>query len=153
MPVEMRLPLARNLEGEPLEFDVLLLAGARQLMVLVVLVNQILHNRESLPGRRSEFASDENHDQALPNGEIVVMVVDDGGDAAVGIDLQVFRSLVFLLAEIEVHRFVRQPKFFKNYGDFPENRIELRWWECIEGKEACHPLGPEPWVYRVNCFP
>lgn len=54
------------------------------------------------------------------------MVVDDGGDATVRVELQVFWALVFFLAEIEVHRFVRQPKFFKDYGDFPANQIGLR---------------------------
>ena len=67
-----------------------------------------------------------DHDGDLPNDEIVVVMVDDGGDAAVGIDLQVFRTLVFLLAEIEVHGFVRQPEFFKNDGGFPEDQVELR---------------------------
>ena len=71
-------------------------------------------------------ASYDGLNQDLPNDEIVVMMVDDSGNAAVGIDLQVFRSLVFLLAEIEVHRFICQPKFFKYYGDFPKNRIEFR---------------------------
>ena len=97
---------------------------------------------------------DEDYSQDLPNGKIVVVVVDDGGDAAVWIDLQVFRSLVFLLAVFEVHRFIRQPKFFKYYGDFPENRFGFRW-PLIrqEERESYHPLGPLGKVYRVNCFP
>ena len=65
----------------------------------------------------------DRHEEDLPNDEVVVMVVDDGGDAAVGVDLQVIWSLVFALAEIEVDRFVRQPELFENDGDFPENRI------------------------------
>jgi len=50
------------------------------------------------------------------------MVIDDGGDAAVGVDLQKFWSLLLFLAEIEIYRLVRQPEFFKNDGDFPKNR-------------------------------
>lgn len=45
----------------------------------------------------------------LPNDEIVVVVINNGGDAAVGVDLQIFRSFLFFFAKIEVHRFVRQP--------------------------------------------
>jgi hypothetical protein len=48
--VEANVPLTRNLEGEPLELHVLTRAGARQLMILVVLVDQVLQDRESLPG-------------------------------------------------------------------------------------------------------
>lgn len=64
-------------------------------------------------------ASGDNHSQILPNDEIIVVVVNDGGDPAIGVDLQVFRSLVLLLEEIKVHRLARQPKFFKNHDDFP----------------------------------
>lgn len=51
------------------------------------------------------------------------MVVDDGGYATVGVQLQVFWTLVFLRAEIEVDRFVRQPEFFEDDGSFPEIRF------------------------------
>ena len=47
---ETHVPLARNLEGEPLEFDVLVRAGAGYLMVFVVLVDQVFQDREGLPG-------------------------------------------------------------------------------------------------------
>ena len=46
-------PLTRGLEREPLQLDVLVLTGARQLVVLVVLVDQILQDRQTLPGFRS----------------------------------------------------------------------------------------------------
>ena len=42
-------PLTGDLKGEPLEFDVLVLAGAREFVVLVVLIDQVLQDRESLP--------------------------------------------------------------------------------------------------------
>ena len=54
------------------------------------------------------------------------MVVDDGGYATVGVDLQKFWTLLLFLAEIEVHRLVRQSEFFKNDGDLPKNRIGFR---------------------------
>ena len=83
--------------------------------------------RVSLDVDRSSASGDDHHNQNIPNGEIVVMVVDDGGDPTVGFDLQLLRSLVFLLVKIEVHGLVRQPKFFKNHGDFPVNQIGFRW--------------------------
>lgn len=52
-------------------------------------------------------ASGDDRSRHLPNDEIVVMMVDNGGDATIGIDLQEFRSLLLLLLEIEVDRFVR----------------------------------------------
>ena len=59
------------------------------------------------------------HSEDLPNGEVVVSVVDKGGDAAIGVDLQVLWGLVLALAEIEVHGLVCQPKLFENNDDFP----------------------------------
>ena len=50
--------------------------------------------------------SGHDHVQDIPNGEVVVMVVDDGGNATVGVELYVLRALVFCLAEIEVHGFI-----------------------------------------------
>jgi hypothetical protein len=62
----------------------------------------------------------------LPNDDVVVMVVDDGGDATVGVDLQVIWSLVLGLAEVEVDRLVCQPEFFEDDGGFPENRVSFQ---------------------------
>jgi hypothetical protein len=70
-----------------------------------------------------QSVGDGGHSEDLPNGEVVVSVVNDGGDAAVGVDLQILWTLVLLLAEIEVHGLVRQPEFFKDDGDFPRGRI------------------------------
>ena len=90
----------------------------------------------------------------LPDGEVVVMVVDDGWDATVGVDLQVFWTLLLFLAEIEVHGLVRQPELLKNDGDFPKSRIgrqvPVNWGEA---GTTYQPLGPPLWVYKVNCFP
>lgn len=41
--------MTRNLEGEPLQLSVLFLARGRQLVALVVLVDQILQDSQSLP--------------------------------------------------------------------------------------------------------
>ena len=58
--------------------------------------------------------------KGLPNDEIVVVVINDSGDTTIGIDLQVFRILLFLLAQIEVQSLIRQPEFFEHDGNFPE---------------------------------
>ena len=67
--------------------------------------------------------SSNDHSRRLPNNEVVVVVVNDGGNAAVRVYLQELRALLFFLAEVEVHRLVRQPELFKNNGNFPENQI------------------------------
>ena len=58
--------------------------------------------------------------KGLPNYEIVVVVINDSGDTTIGIDLQVFRILLLLLAKIEVQSLIRQPEFFEHDGNFPE---------------------------------
>jgi hypothetical protein len=68
----------------------------------------------------------DGHGEDLPNDDVVVMVVDDGGDATVGVDLQVIWSLVLGLAEVEVDRLVCQPEFFEDDGGFPENRVSFQ---------------------------
>ena len=123
-------------------------------MVLVVLVDQVFQNRESLPVLRSVVGARRVCGEHLPNSEVVVMVVDDGWNATVGVDLQVFWTLVLFLAKIEVHGLVGQPEFLKNDGDFPASRISrqvsVNWGEV---GTTYQPLGPPLWVYKVNCFP
>jgi len=62
----------------------------------------------------------------LPDDGVIVMVVDDGRDATVGVDLQVIWSLVFALVEVEVDRFVCQPEFFEDDGDLPGHRVSFQ---------------------------
>ena len=115
--------MTRNLEGKPLEFDIFVLTSAGHLVVLIVLVNQVFDYRKSLPGSWSASISDSDYSTRLPNSEVVVVVVDDGGNATVRVYFHILRTLLFPLAEVEVHRLVRQPEFFKNNGNFPENQI------------------------------
>ena len=53
-------------------------------------------------------------------------MVNDGRDATVGIDLEVFWGLLLLLAEIEVHGFIRQPEFLEDDCYFPENQVRFQ---------------------------
>jgi len=87
------------------------------------------------------------YDEDLPNDGVVVMVVDDGGDATVGVDLQVIRSLVLTLGEVEVDRFVCQPEFFEDDGDFPGHRAGFQTAAFGEGgkERTSH------WVHPCEC--
>jgi len=89
-------------------------------MILVILVGQIFQDRESLPEFQSAVCRGDERSEHLPNDEVVVVVVNDGGDATVGVDLQVVWTLLLFLAEVKVHRLVCQPEFFKNDGCFPK---------------------------------
>lgn len=50
-------------------------------------------------------------------------MVDDCGDATVGVYLQVLRALLLLLAKIEVHGLIRQPEFLENDSSSPADGI------------------------------
>ena len=45
----------------------------------------------------------------LPNDQVVIVVVDDSGDATIGVDLQVIWGLLLTLGEVGVDRLVCQP--------------------------------------------
>ena len=49
----------------------------------------------------------DDHREHRPNSEVIVLVIDEGGNTTVGVDLQELWSLLFSLVEIEVHRLVR----------------------------------------------
>jgi hypothetical protein len=78
--------------------------------------------RVSLHYRQRSTVGD-GDSEVLPNNEIVVVVVDDSRDATIRIDLQVFWSLLLFLAEIEIHRFVRQSEFFEDDHGFPNVQV------------------------------
>jgi hypothetical protein len=65
----------------------------------------------------------DGYQEGVPNNEVVVVVVDNGGDAAIGVEFHEIRTLLLALFEVEIDGFIRQPKFFENDGDFPEKRI------------------------------
>ena len=68
----------------------------------------------------------DGHGEDLPDDEVVVMVVNDGGDATVGVDLQVIWGLLLALVEVEVDRFVCQSEFFEDNGDFPDHGVSFQ---------------------------
>ena len=55
---------------------------------------------------------------SVPECEIIVVVVDDGRDATIGIDRRVAGALVLTRPEIEVLRLVRETELFENDSYF-----------------------------------
>jgi len=51
----------------------------------------------------------DGYSEDLPDDGVIIMVVNDGRDATVGVDLQVIWSLLLALSEVEIDRFVCQP--------------------------------------------
>ena len=54
-----------------------------------------------------------------PDREVVVLVVDERRDAAVGVVLGVLWRLVLALLEVEVDRLVSQAELLQDEGDLP----------------------------------
>ena len=57
--------------------------------------------------------------QSVPQHEIVVLVVNDRGNAPVGVVLDVLEVLLFVLSEVEVDGMVGGVELLENNGDFP----------------------------------
>ena len=55
----------------------------------------------------------------VPNSAVIILVIDESGDAAVRVDLEVFRTLLFLLLEIQVYGLVGKTELIKEEGNFP----------------------------------
>lgn len=84
----------------------------------------------------------------LPNDDVVIVVVNDGRDATVRVDLQVVWTLVLCLAEVEVDRFVRQPEFLKDDDSFPESRVSSQTVVTFEEGGSKHA---SRWVRPCGC--
>ena len=81
----------------------------------------------------------DRHGEDVPDDEIVVVMIDDGGDATVWIDLQIIWTLLLAFVEVEVDRFVRQPEFFEDDGGFPEARVSFRTTTTLGGGQVNAP--------------
>ena len=101
--VEKRPPLSRSLEEEPLEKRrLVLLTGDGQPLFLVIALDKVEQN-----GVR------------LPNDEVAVSVIDNGGDASVGVVLRVLRCFVLVFVEVKEFALVSQPELLEDKSDFP----------------------------------
>ena len=58
----------------------------------------------------------------LPDNEVVVAVVDDSRDAAIGVVLGELGSFVLAFLEVKIDRFVRQAKLREHESDLPGGR-------------------------------
>ena len=138
-------PLAGGLEEEPLELvDLVLGLVEGELVRRVVLLDEVRDYRVRLPavamrvslrtGRRYRTWSwregrigsgmkprDEvlGRGQNSPDGEVAVLVVDEGRDAAVGVVLGMRLSLLLALAEVEVDRLVVESELLEHDHHLP----------------------------------
>ena len=55
----------------------------------------------------------------VPDNKVAGLVVDEGGDAAVRVQLRVLGRLLLALAEVEVDALVCEPELLKDERDFP----------------------------------
>ena len=60
-----------------------------------------------------------NDQTCIPDGEVVVLVVDNGRDAAVWVDFKVFWSLMLTVLEVEEDGLIAQAKLFEDEAGFP----------------------------------
>ena len=60
-----------------------------------------------------------NNQTCVPDGEVVVLVVNKGRDAAVRVDLKVFRGLMLTLLEVEEDGLIAQAELFEDKAGFP----------------------------------
>ena len=56
----------------------------------------------------------------VPSSVVIILVIDESGDAAVRIDLEVFWTLLLLLLEIQVYGLVGKTELIKEEGNFPK---------------------------------
>ena len=61
--------------------------------------------------------------RSLPDNEVVVVMINEGWDTAVGVILGELGGLVFALLELEVHRLVGESELLKNDGGLPVNSV------------------------------
>ena len=127
-------PLPRRLEEEPLDERVPLpLVGDGQPLLRVVLVDEVEEDRAG-----------------LPDDEVAVLVVDEGGDAAVRVQLRVRGRRLLVLGKVEVDGLVGEPELVEQERDLPESRVggddERRYGDGREESSTDQPLEPILWV-------
>ena len=113
--------MSRGLEEQPLDEGELVVAavGKCKLLLRIVLVNEVEHDRVG-----------------LPDDKVAILVVDKGRDAAVRVVLGVRGLLVLGGVEVEVDGLVGEPELFEDDSDFPgasvsrQHRRTLTWFKA-----------------------
>ena len=59
-------------------------------------------------------------EENAPENEVIVLVVDEGGNTSVWVVLHVIGALLFLLLEVKEDCFVCKAKLFQDDGDLPD---------------------------------
>ena len=89
----------------------------------------------------------DGYQEDIPKNEVIVVVVDNGRDATVGVELHKVWTLLLALLEVEVDGFICQSEFFKDDGNFPEKSTRFQTTVTFrgEGNERTsrwdHPCG------------
>ena len=71
----------------------------------------------------------------LPDDEVAVLVVDEGGDAAVRVQLRVRGRRLLVLGEVEVDGLVGEPELVEQERDLPDGEGRRRWLVKVWGWE------------------
>ena len=113
-------PLTGRLEEEPLQLvDLLLETLDGDLALRIVLVNEVKKNGRRFPTHRKSEPPQTRRGNILPNGVVIVLVVDERGRAAVGVQLQIRWLLVLQRHYIQVFALVLKSEKVEQIGDFP----------------------------------
>jgi hypothetical protein len=78
-------------------------------MIYVVFVDEVYHNRDRFP-RITPLSKQTAWNIVVwysPDNKVIVLVIDQGWNASIGVVLGMLRSLVFAFAEIQIHGLVR----------------------------------------------
>ena len=99
--------MSRRLEEKPLDEGVsLLLVRDSEPLLGVVLVDEVKENGIG-----------------LPDDEVAVLMVDDGGDPAIWVQFGMFGRHMLVLEEIQVDRFVGKSELFEEYCYLPKGTL------------------------------
>lgn len=100
--------MSRRLEKEPLEEGVFIVPiRYTELVLLVVFLEEVEEDRVG-----------------LPNYEVIVLVVDEGRDTAIWVQLRVLGRFLLELGEVEVDALVRESELLEDERDLPVNSME-----------------------------
>lgn len=116
--------LPGRLEEQPLKLlRSVGLGDCRDLVLCVVLVDEVSNDCARLPVVLMSMRGRGMGTKSVPEDEIVVLVVDDGRDATVRVELDVLGRLLLILFEVKIYGVIGQAEFFENDGNLPVCRM------------------------------
>lgn len=131
----LNAPLTRALEEQPLLLDHLVFKYLhRYLSLLVIFLDEVVQDSTRLPVPSliiSTHVMSRHEMRDVPEGEIIVVVVDYRRNSSVGIQLCVGGGFVLACAEIEEDRLKRQAKLLQHNLDFPVDKVYFLSWRSL----------------------